>query len=87
LLHGEEPDSSLVGIMVLRGTGTASERASVWRAAVASGLVAWDISQSMATSACRLLVGKPSPQLFICLPANFVFARGTSPAAPDCWPP
>jgi hypothetical protein len=73
--------------MVLRGTGTASERASVWRAAVASGLVAWDISQSMATSACRLLIGKLFPQSFISLPANFVFARGTSPAAPDCWPP
>ncbi|MEI6635913.1 MAG: hypothetical protein WCO99_05055, partial [Planctomycetota bacterium] len=67
-------------------TGIASERASVWRAALPSGLAVWEFFRHMATSAGRL-VGGLVRSSFFSLTAKHCFAESISPAAPDCQPP
>jgi len=80
--------------MVPEDRGSASERTSVWRAAVPDSPSVQDIDQTMAPSAGSLVPGSNELPCPTARPAfggfdrgGFVFGRGVSPAAPDCWPP
>ncbi|RLS30463.1 MAG: hypothetical protein DWH79_10820 [Planctomycetota bacterium] len=76
------------GIKVSRGTSTASERASVWRAAVQRELAVWESIQPMATTAGWFSVGTIF-SLSVSLAVNASFTDGVlaSAVASDRGPP